>query len=346
MLKINKIKYKVKMKKILVFAVALALTSCGGRQQSVTTVVEEGVLTKSAVAAEGEVILTELFTSEVQPYKENDITPASSGVTVDRILVEVGDYVREGQLLATLDPTLYNQQNTNLQTLEADYERYQRVYDAGGLSKQALDQAKAGLDIQREVVENLKKNIKVLSPLSGVVTARYTEAGNLFMSQAILTIMQLNKLKVIVSIPEEFFPNIKMGMDVDVLVDIYKGESFTGKVSLISPTIDQSTRTFNVEITLPNGDDRLRPGMYAKSQFVMGSKAAVYIPDIAIQKQIGSADDYVYVIDSDNVAHYRRVVTGRQSGDMLDIVSGLEVGERVATTALTRISDGVLVRFN
>ncbi|MFR9649865.1 MAG: efflux RND transporter periplasmic adaptor subunit, partial [Rikenellaceae bacterium] len=292
------------MKKILVLLLSFAVVSCGGatKKADATTDVEVGVLTKVAEATAGEVILTELFTSEVQPYKENEITPASSGVRVERILVEVGDNVKKGQLLATLDPTTYKQQLTNLNNLEADYARYESVYKAGGLSKQSLDQAKTGLDIQREVVDNLKKNIEVLSPITGVVTARYTEVGNLFMSQPILNIMQINRLKVNVSIPEEFFPNVKIGMEVDVLFEIYPGESFTGKVSLISPTVEQSTRTFAVEITLPNGDDKLRPGMYAKSQFVMGSKSAVYIPDIAIQKQIGTADDYVYVVDGDNVA--------------------------------------------
>ncbi len=336
------------MKKILVFALALTLTSCGGgasKNQTVESVVE-GILTKSVEASSGELILTELFTSELQPYKENEITPATSGVRVEKILVEVGDYVKQGQLLATLDPTTYNQQLTNLNNLESDYARYESVYNAGGISKQALDQAKAGLDIQREVVANLQKNIEVLSPLGGVVTQRYTEAGNLFAAQPILQVMQLDKLKVTVSVSEEFFPNVKMGMDVDILVEIYPNEVFTGKVTLISPTIDQSTRTFNVEITLPNGADKLRPGMYAKSQFVMGSKDAIFVPDIAVLKQIGTADSYVYVIGADNVAEYRKVVVGRQVGSMVDIVSGVEVGERVATTALSRINDGTLVRFN
>ncbi len=102
-----------------------------------------GVLTKSAVAEEASVQLTEVFTSEIEPYKENDITPAASGVHIDRILVEVGDPVREGQLIVTLDPTQYTQQLVQLKTVEDDYNRLLPVYEAGGISTQQIEQAKA-----------------------------------------------------------------------------------------------------------------------------------------------------------------------------------------------------------
>lgn len=129
---------------------------------------------------------SEVYTSEIQPYKENDITPAASGVHIDRILVDVGSKVREGQLLLTLDPTQYNQQMVQLRTLEDDYNRLLPVYEAGGISTQQIEQAKATLDVQREVVGNLMKNIEVRSPLTGVVTARNNEPGDLFTNTPIL----------------------------------------------------------------------------------------------------------------------------------------------------------------
>ena len=191
------------------------------------------MLTKTAAAEAAEVRLTEEFTSEIEPYKENDITPAAQGVHINRILVDVGDQVKAGQLLVTLDPTQYTQARVQLKTVEDDYNRLLPVYKAGGISAQQIQQAKAQVDVQREAVANLKKNIEVKSPITGVVTARNYESGDLFAAQPILHVMQIDPLKVIVNISEQYFPNVKVGMPVEWLVDIFPDKKFTGTVSLI-----------------------------------------------------------------------------------------------------------------
>ena len=254
------------MKKIVILCIAaVSFAGCTGKKGVTAVAEDKGVLTKSAVAEEASVQLTEVFTSEIEPYKENDITPAASGVHIDRIYVEVGDPVREGQLVVTLDPTQYTQQLVQLKTVEDDYNRLLPVYEAGGISTQQIEQAKAQLDVQREVVANLKKNIEVRSPISGVVTARNYESGDLFAQQPILHIMQIDPLKVIANISEQYFPNVKVGMPVKLAVDIFPDEEFTGTVSLIYPALDPTTRTFKVEVKVPNAKRTLRPGMYARS---------------------------------------------------------------------------------
>ena len=228
--------------------------------------------TKTETAVSAPVQLAEEFTSEIEPYKQNDITPAASGVHIDRILVEVGDPVRQGQLIVTLDPTQYTQQLVQLKTVEDDYNRLLPVYEAGGISAQQIEQAKAQLDVQREVVANLKKNIEVHSPITGVVTARNYESGDLFAAQPILHIMQIDPLKVVANISEQYFRNVKVGMPVDLKVDIFPGETFPGTVSLIYPALDPATRTFKVEVKVPNAKRTLRPGMFARTGFNMGEK--------------------------------------------------------------------------
>ena len=167
------------MKNLVVMLIAAALfTGCAGKKKAAEEQQDNGVLTKTELATAATVQLTEEFTSEIEPYKENDITPAASGVHIDKILVEVGDPVREGQLIVTLDPTQYTQQLVQLKTVEDDYNRLLPVYEAGGISAQQIEQAKAQLDVQREVVANLKKNIEVRSPITGVVTARNYESGS------------------------------------------------------------------------------------------------------------------------------------------------------------------------
>ena len=287
------------MKKIVILCIAaVSFAGCTGKKGVTAVAEDKGVLTKSAVAEEASVQLTEVFTSEIEPYKENDITPAASGVHIDRIYVEVGDPVREGQLVVTLDPTQYTQQLVQLKTVEDDYNRLLPVYEAGGISTQQIEQAKAQLDVQREVVANIS---------------------------------------------EQYFPNVKVGMPVKLAVDIFPDEEFTGTVSLIYPALDPTTRTFKVEVKVPNAKRTLRPGMYARTTFDMGSKEGVMVPDVAVQKQVGSAERYLYVIVGDSVAERRSVKVGRQVGDRVDILSGIEAGEPVAVTALSKLFDGAKV---
>ena len=131
---------------VILFAAA-ALAGCKGKNGAGDVQQDNRVLTKTETAESATVQLTEEFTSEIEPYKENDITPAASGVHIDRILVEVGDPVREGQLIVTLDPTQYTQQLVQLKTVEDDYNRLLPVYEAGGISAQQIQQAKAQLDV-------------------------------------------------------------------------------------------------------------------------------------------------------------------------------------------------------
>ncbi|MFI3264369.1 MAG: efflux RND transporter periplasmic adaptor subunit [Rikenellaceae bacterium] len=334
------------MKRIIYCAFAItALTSCGSKQQKTVESTEVKKITTTSAIAVAEVIsIDEIYTSEIKAYKEIMVTPAASGVRVDKIFVEVGDKVKEGQIIATLDPTQYNQQMTSLKNLHADYQRLESVYNAGGISLQTLDQAKTNLLIQEEVANNLKTNIEVLSPISGVVTARNTEAGNLFLSQPIVNVMQINNLKITADIPEIYFPNVKMGMPVELTTEVYPGEIFEGKVSLISPAINADTRTFSVEVTVPNPSERLRPGMFGRTKFSMMSKDAITIPDIAVQKQTGTDDRFVYV-NKNGVAERRSVTIGRLVGSKYDILSGVEVGEEVVTTAFSRISNGTKIQI-
>lgn len=331
---------EINMKRIAVLLLAAALvTGCKGKQAE--TVQEQvRIQTKSAAAETAKVGLIEEFTSEINPYKENDIAPAASGVHIDRILVDIGSQVSVGQLLATLDPTQYKQQLVQLQTIESDYNRLLPVYEAGGISAQQIQQAKAQLDVQREIVANLHKNIEVRSPLTGVVTARNFEPGDLYTGQPILHVMQIEPLKVMANISEQYYPNVKQGMPVDLVVDLFPDKKIVGQVSLVYPALDPATRTFTVEVKVPNASGMLRPGMYARMRFNMGEKQGVMVPDVAVQKQMGTAERYLYVIKGDSVAERRGVTLGRQVGNRIDILSGVEAGEQVAVTGLSKLYDG------
>ncbi len=326
---------------------AATLVACNSKSndKAATTTTEGAISVKTAEAVVETVDVLETYTSEIMAYKENDITPAAQGLHIDQIKVDVGDRVREGQVIVVLDQTTLKQQELNLATTEDNYNRMVPVHAAGGISDQQLTQMKNTLDLQREVVENLRKNSTIKSPITGVVTARNFENGDLFASMPILHIMQINQLKVMANVSEKYFTNVKVGDKVSIEVDIFPGEQFEGKVSRINPALDSRTRTFGVEITIPNSSERLRPGMYARATFNMGQRQSVVIPDQALQKQIGSSERYVYVI-KDGVAEYRFVTDGRRVGDMIEITNGLEAGESVAITSFARLMNGKAVEVD
>ncbi|MBR2866581.1 MAG: efflux RND transporter periplasmic adaptor subunit [Alistipes sp.] len=334
------------MKKYIMFIVAAAsLAACNSnQQQSATeeTTKESAVAVKTCTAEVMTIDLKETYTSEILPYKENDITPAAQGLHIDQIRFDVGDRVKEGEVLATLNRSSLKQLEINLATVEDSYNRMKPVHEAGGISDQQFIELENTLNLQKEMVDHMRKNSEIKSPITGVVTARNYENGDLFAGMPILHIMQINKLKVMANVSEQFYPNVKVGQPVEIHVDIFPGEVFEGKVSRINPSLDAATRTFGVEVTIPNTNERLRPGMYARATFNMGQRKAVMIDDVAVQKQAGSSERYVYVI-KDGVANYRLVDDGRKIDGKVEIRKGLEAGEEIATTSFVRLMDGKAV---
>ena len=331
-------------KSLMLIALAATMVGCGsnGTKSVVVAQEEPAVTVKVCTAETSKMEITETYTSEILPYKQNDITPAAQGLHIDKILVDVGDKVKAGDIVATMNRTSLKQLEINLATVEDSYNRMKPVHEAGGISDQQILELENTLNLQREMVDNMRRNSEIKSPISGVITARNYENGDLFTSMPILHVMQIDKLKVMANVSEQYYPNVKIGDKVDINVDIFPGESFEGKVSRIAPALDAATRTFSVEITIPNAKERLRPGMFARATFHMGEIDGVMIDDVAVQKQAGSAERFVYVIN-DGVAQFRFVRDGRRVGSKVSIVEGLEAGEQVATTSFVRLTDGKAV---
>lgn len=334
------------MKKcIMMLAVAAMMVACGGDDakkkaaEAAAAKAKQAVDVKVAVATIDTMDVCETYTAELKAYKENNVTPAAQGLHIKEILVDVGDKVTEGQIIAKLDDTTLKQLDIQLQTTQDAYNRLKPVYEAGGVAEQQFVQTENSLEAIKEQKEQLSKNTTIKSPISGIVTARNFEEGDLFASMPLFHIMQVDKLKVKVYVSERYYPNVKLGASVNVTTDTYPGEVFEGKVTRINPSIEPSTRTFEVEVTIPNKDNRLAPGMSARATFTMSQRSNVVVPAVAVQKQTGSSERFVYVI-KDGVADYRFVKDGLRKGENIEILDGVEAGESVAITGLARLLDG------
>ena len=321
-------------------------SSCGKSEEkkAKNTQEVEKVLVKVDMAKSQSVEQLYSFTATVEPEVKNNIAASMPGRIVE-ILTEVGKEVQKGQLLVKMDPTNLLQAQTQLANLEVDYKRVSELYNAGGASKQMVDQLKTQLDNVRTTYNNLSENANLVSPISGIVTTRNYDNGDLYSgAMPILTVMQIKPVKMRVNVSETYFSRIKPGMDVEVQLDVYPGEKFTGKVSLIYPTIDPSTHTFGIEVSINNSDMRVRPGMYAKVTLNFGTGKSIVIPDVAVQKQTGSNDKYVFTVEN-GIAKYHRVELGRRLENSYEILSGLKDGDVIVTAGQTRLIDGTQVEI-
>lgn len=321
--------------------VALMSSACTGKDEAKKETKEELPLVKVATVLEEEVPQTSEYTATVEAFKTNNIASSTSN-RIKRILVDVGSAVRAGQSLVILDDVNIAQQEIAMANQRRDLERAKELVRIGGGTQQAVDQLQAQYDANARALRTMRENTVLTSPVSGVVTAKNYDAGDLPAGQPILVIEQQQPLKVIVSVNESEYPQVKVGQTVTVKLDTYGDEEFTGRVHLIHPTIDVTTRTFQVEVTIDNRANKVRTGMFARVTFNYGMRHNVVVPDRAIQKQTGSGVRYVFVNNGGTV-EWREVELGRRMGDRYEVLGGLVSGTQVVVSGQSRLIDGAKV---
>ena len=328
--------------------VAAMLGACsGGEEKKAETTAAETVIEKPTVklatVTSRDVEQIGEFTATVEAEAKNNIAPTAPG-RISQIFVEVGDQVRKGQKLVQMDAANLTQLKLQLDNQETEFKRVDELYKVGGASKAEWDAAKTNLDVRKSAYNNLLENTQLVSPLNGVVTARNFDNGDLYTStqMPVLVVEQIAPVKLMVNVSEPNFPKVSKGMPVTVKLDVYEGEAFEGKVSLVYPTIDAATHTFPVEITLANANQRVRPGMFARVTMNFGTKNHVVVPDMAVVKRAGSGDRYVYVYNNGKVS-YNKVELGRRIGTEYELISGVDNNSQVVIAGQTRLADGVEV---
>lgn len=330
-------------------AVILAAVSCGnGKKQEAVSEPEghtEAPLVSLVTVHKENVPQVAVYTSTVEPYAKNNIAPQTA-LRISKINVEIGDFVKAGQVLAVMDDLQLQQAELQMKNNETEYNRLKGLYEAGGLSKSDLDAIELSYKVSKTNYENLLQNTILRSPINGVVSARNYDKGDLYsMSQPIYTIEQIAPVKLLVGISESEYTKVKKGNEVTITVDAFPGRTFKGTINRIYPTINQVSHTFNVEVTVPNKDYVLRPGMYARVEVCFGSNSNVVVPDKAVVKQVGSGERFVYVLNEDGTVTYQNVKLGVREDNRYEILSGLEDGDKVVVEGHARLADGVKVRI-
>ena len=292
--------------------VALLLTvfmgSCtGGKDKAAAEHVDAKPIVKLADVKARPVDQIQDYTATVEAEVKNNIAP-SSPVRIDQIFVEVGDRVSKGQKLVQMDAANLKQTKLQLDNQEIEFNRIDELYKVGGASKSEWDASKMQLDVKQTAYKNLLENTSLQSPINGVVTARNYDNGDMYSGgEPVLVVEQITPVKL-----------------------------------LIYPTIDATTRTFQVEIRLDNKDQRVRPGMFARATLNFGTAENVVVPDLAIVKQAGSGDRYVFVYKDGKVS-YNKVELGRRMGTEYELKSGVPDNSQVVVAGQSRLVNGMEV---
>jgi len=302
-----------------------------------------------------------------QAFNDTPIYARTSGY-LKQWFVDIGQHVKQGQLMATIETPEIDEQlqvsQANLQSAQADLslanttsERYQNLLKSDSVSKQETDVAVSGAAAKQAAVDAAAANVrrleqlqsfeKVYAPYSGVVTARDTDIGALInagsgstsdTAKELFRIASVNELRVFVPVPETYASSVRDGDTATLTLDEYPDQIFTGKVTRNSNAFDQSTRTLNVEVDVDNADGKLLPGAYVFVHFKIPEQ--VKMLSLPANALIFRAQGLQVAMVRDGKVHLQKVSIGKDNGATLEMASGVGAGDQIILNPSDSIYEG------
>jgi membrane fusion protein (multidrug efflux system) len=294
------------------------------------------------------------------------ISPKKAGI-IDEILVKEGDRVKKGQILVQLDDVdarlEVERAEARVKEAEAAVEtnrnilpRFRKLYESQVIPQQTLDELilkvkvdEARLDLAKAELKLARQNLldhRIASPIEGVVNLKIASLGehvNVAPKDEILSIVQMDPLELEFYVPENWAGKIRLGSMVQFTVKAFSEEKFLASLQFISPTADPSTRNVKMKAMAKNPHYRVKPGFFAEVTIRTGSNPnALVIPEAALFSQEGRY--FVFVVQ-DGVAHRKEVETGHRFDGRVEIVKGIQKGERVVTAGHEQLAEGMKVRM-
>jgi membrane fusion protein (multidrug efflux system) len=325
-------------------AAAIALAISGARAEDAGKAV--AVEAAKVVAAP----LSEQVTA-VGTLLSNEAVTVSSEIAgrLKEIHFEEGRPVEKGAPLFTLDDSVYRAQladaEAKLKLAEQTHQRTAQLFKNKYATAQSADEATSNLAVSTATVELARVQLektRIIAPFSGIVGLRHVSAGEYITAgQPLVNLEAIDPVKADFRVPEKFLPAIRVGQTIRIKVDAFPDDTFEGKVYAIDPRLDVAGRSLLVRAMVPNSDQRLRPGLFARvTVFLQLKEDALSVPEQAIVPQ--GDDQYVFKI-VDGKARMTKVVTGTRREGRVEIVEGLAAGDEVVTAGQLKIRDGSAV---
>jgi membrane fusion protein (multidrug efflux system) len=282
----------------------------------------------------------------------NEQVTLSANVTerIDKLYFDDGGFVRAGQIIAVMaqgeEQAELSEAQARAREAGQQLARIETLRKRGFATKTNLDQQVAAAAQARAQAAQVSATIgdrNLRAPFSGWVSLRNISAGAVVAAGAeIATISDLSSIKLDFTVPETLLPVMKPGLTIDARSAAYPDQPFRGTVANVDPVIDPNTRAVTVRARLPNPDQRLKPGMMLTVNIETAPRIALTVPELAV---VGEGDSrFVYTVGADGVAKRVSVKTGLRQEGRVEIVEGLQPGQRIVTEGVVKLAEGMKVR--
>ncbi len=359
--------------------VILGLSGCGRPRGAGEEAQAEGVPVMVTEVRKGTVVLVQKVSGKVAPSQEVNVVPKAGG-KVATVAVEVGDHVKQGQVLVQLETrelvaavqqaeaalqlaeSSLEQAQANYQDALADYERMQMLYEQGAISKQQYEKAKLGLDVARttyeqtstaqvqqaraalEIARSQLGNATITAPVRGTVAARMVDPGEMASpGMPVVTIVDLDPVLVKAVVSERVVNKLDVGQVVTVRVLSATEEEIPARITRIDPASDPLAGGFPIELEMENPKGIFKPGMLAELEVVTDESRDVLVMDArAVLRENGEAS--VFVV-KDNKAWKHRVQLGLADSKSVEVIDGVQEGDQVVVVGHHYLVDGARVNI-
>lgn len=281
----------------------------------------------------------------VKPYEEATLSSEQGGL-ITYLGVDKGSRVGRGQVVARIKKDIeyasYEQSVAQYEFAQSEYERLQRLYESGVATEQQFTNAKYNLEIAEKTMDVAETRLSasvVRSPISGVVDAKMMNKGEMSSPGApIVRVVNVTRVKVSVGIPERYVNDITKGTTVKLTFDVFPGETFSGVVDYVSPTISTTNRTFEIEVVIDNPQGKLKPEMSVNVTVTRNRVSNAIVLDQGQIVDYGE-EKYVYV-DENGIARKRVITLGGTNGNYVHVTSGLNSGDKLIYEGYQALADG------
>jgi RND family efflux transporter MFP subunit len=330
---------------IIIVIICLGIYRIVDSYEPDTVAEKKPVNVKTQTVETGSIYATSLISGRIDPVESANVIPLIAG-EVKSVYVSLGDYVKKGSTLFELDNsqfiTSYNQAKIAYDSAKEDYERMSLLYKEGAISQQQYQGAQTQYNITKQnlsAASDALSNCTVTSPINGYVTSVNVSVGGLA-SQAMpaVTIADVSSLEINTSISENLIGKVKKDDSVDIFIKTLSNEPYSGKIIAISPAPATGTLTYPVTISVEDKDENIKAGMFAEVQIVTDKREDVIcIPSDAVFVKSGESK---VVVLNDNIPTLKTVSTGLDNGTMVEITSGITIGETIVVSGQQYVVEG------
>mgnify|MGYP005846935277 CR=1 FL=1 len=338
----------MKMKKyykLIAISLLLNVYACNSGDKKEATKKDKVNFVKVITAKKQQNISYIEIVGTIAPNISTEIKSTTDGI-IDKLYAVENQYVQKGDIIAIINPNdrvallanntqIIKELENKLKKLASDTLLYLKI-------KKELDEAQKNM----AYAQNMYNTVTIISPMNGTVTTKWLNQGSQVQNQEkILTVSNMNSLVIKAEVNEKYFEAITYSKKIAVLLNAYPNDTLTGKISLVYPNIDNTTRTVKFDVTIQNNNKKLLPGMSATLKIPVAIiENSIFIPTDAILTA-NNDKQFVFTIDTSNIAHKKNIKTGITINNLIQVINGLKPKEKVVIKGQEMLKDSSIVKI-